>query len=392
MAPWAGRRSRNANCYLFYCPPRTRKVRATAQRRRAAPAVAAAPPLRREFVAFDVTPDERAAITRQRFTVVADGPLTTRPGRILRLRSPEGMGQRTALRHLSAAAPGAVLARNDRYRSFLRPAAQQRRAMPGRTLSAAVGCAAGATLAMIDTAVDPSHPALSGADVSTLALRAPDRQPSANRHGTAVASMLIGKEGSPAPGLAPAARLVAIDAFHRDSSGLDATDAFDLVRALDLLANQQAAVINLSLTGPDNPVLARMIAVLVDAGRLIVAAAGNDGPRARPLYPAAYPGVIAVTAVDEAGMPWRRAARGEHIAFAALGVDLALAGRDGGAEAYTGTSFAAPTVSAMIAAKSLKVAETPLRDRLAALAQDRGEPGRDAVYGHGIVQPADACR
>ncbi|MCU0884089.1 MAG: S8 family serine peptidase [Beijerinckiaceae bacterium] len=392
MAPWTGRRSRNASCFLFYCPPRTRKVRATAQRRRAAPVVAAPPPVRREFVAFDVSADERAAITRQRFSVVAEGPLTTRPGRILRLSAPEGMGQRTALRRLAEAAPGAVLARNDRYRSFLRPAAQQRRAAPGRMLSAAVGCAAGATVAMIDTAVDPAHPALSGADVNMLALRAPDRQPSASRHGTAVASMLIGREGSPAPGLAPAARLVAIDAFHRDSAGLDATDAFDLVRALDLLASQQAAVINLSLTGPDNAVLARMIATLIDAGRLIVAAAGNDGPRARPLYPAAYPGVIAVTAVDEAGQPWRRAARGDHIAFAALGVDLALAGRNGGAEAYTGTSFAAPTVSAMIAAKSLKDTATPLRERLAALAQDRGDPGRDAVYGYGIVQPADACR
>jgi subtilisin family serine protease len=345
-------------------------------------------------VLFGAAPESRAAIEQARFSVIADGPLATVPGRILRVRAPAGMGERTALRRLATAAPGATLARNDRYRSFLRPASRST-AAPGRAilLNAAVGCAVGVTIAMVDTDVDAAHPALAGASISRMTLRAPDRAPSSARHGTAVASMLVGRESGPAPGLAPAARLVAVDAFHRDGAGQDATDAFDLARALDLLATQEAAVINLSLTGPDNAVLERLVARLVADGRRLVAAAGNDGPRARPSYPAAYPGVLAVTAVDAEGAPWRRAARGAHVAFAALGVDLGLAGRNGAAEPYTGTSFAAPAVSAMIAAESLsqRPSGPSVAEWLARLAEDRGEPGRDAVYGFGLLKPADAC-
>ena len=392
MNMW-GQGRRVSNCVLFWCP--TQRPRRAARKQVQRPAAPA------EFVLFDVSPEARGAVEQARFAVLAEGPLTIAAGRILRVRAPEGMGARTALRRLTEAAPSATVARNDSYRSFLRPAARaQRRAARSVTLTASVGCAAGATVAMIDTDVDTRHPALAGAAISRMAMRAPDRRPSTSRHGTAVASMLVGREGGPAPGLAPGLRLVAIDAFHADASGQDATDAFDLARTLDLLANQEASVINLSLTGPDNPVLALMVARLIESGRTLVAAAGNEGPKAKPLYPAAYPGVIAVTAVDAAGAPWRRAARGDHVAFAAYGVDLALAGRHGEAEPYSGTSFAAPAVSAMVAAKSMGVtgsatamqASRNVSERLAALAQDRGEPGRDPVYGHGVLQPADACR
>lgn len=393
MNMW-GQGRRVSNCFFFSCPrqQRSRRMAREQVRKPAAPL---------EFVLFDVGPEARGALERARFAVLADGPLTTAAGRILRVRAPEGMGARTALRRLTAAAPSATVARNDIYRSFLRPAARaQGRAARSVTLTASVGCAAGATVAMVDTDVDPRHPALAGAAISRMAMRAPDRRPSTSRHGTAVASMLVGREDGPAPGLAPGLRLVVVDAFHADASGQDATDAFDLARALDLLANQEASVINLSLTGPDNAVLARVVAQLVGNGRALVAAAGNDGPKAKPLYPAAYSGVIAVTAVDVAGVPWRRAARGAHVAFAAMGVDLALAGRKGEAESYSGTSFAAPAVSAMIAAKGIAPGDGPaaaqrasaLYEGLAALAEDKGERGRDPVYGHGVLQPGDACR
>jgi subtilisin family serine protease len=309
------------------------------------------------------------------------------------------MNQRAAARRLGEVAPGTIIARNDRYRSFRLSTSREARTAKGRVLTASVSCAAGASIAMIDTDVDLAHPALAGSDIRRLAARAADRQASSSRHGTAVASMLVGRTESIAPGLAPGARLIAIDAFHRDASGQDATDAFDLARALDLLSGEDAQIINLSLTGPENGVIGRIVDVLLGQGRVIVAAAGNDGPRAKPLYPAAYPGVIAVTAVDGEGKPWRRAARGDHIAFAAMGVDLALAGRNGGAEAHTGTSFAAPAVAAMIAGKSTSVIRVAgdkpvetMTGRLAAVARDTGAPGRDPVFGFGILNPADACR
>jgi hypothetical protein len=386
---WRGRNRTASNCFLWSCPRPERRAQRQAPR--------PAPP--REFVILRATPDARAAIEAARFRVVADGPLTALPGRVLRVRAPQGMGDRTARRRLAQAAPGAIIDSNDRYRSFLRTsgdAARSRAAsLPPRPLAPAVSCAAGSTIALIDTAVDVAHPSLAGARISQLAMRAGDRTPSSPRHGTAVASALVGQPGSTTPGLAPTAGLVVVDAFHRDRAGQDVTDAFDLVRALDLMSGQAADVINLSLAGPDNDALAAMVATLVERGSTIVAAAGNDGPAAKPLYPAAYPGVIAVAAVDGEGRPWRRSARGPHIAFTAEGVNLALAGRNGQPESYTGTSFAAPVVAAMIAAKraSAKAADAPTAaQRLAALAKDRGDPGRDPLYGHGIVEPADACR
>lgn len=315
---------------------------------------------------------------------------------ILRVRAAPGAGRQNVARRLSELAPGATIGENSRYRSILRTTSRKADAPGiGRSLGEAVGCSAGIEVAMIDTGVDPQHPALAGATLSRLEMREAGRRPSGTRHGTAVASLIVGAPGGPTPGIAPKIQLLAIDAFHRDSSGADATDVYDLARALEMLASHKARIINLSLTGPDNPVIATAISAVLERGKLIVAAAGNEGPRAGPAYPAAYPGVIAVAALDRDGKPWRHSARGQHIGFAAEGVGLSLAGRNGRAEVFNGTSFSAPIVTAMLAAK-IKIepgaGAERLRDRLTTLAADRGDPGRDPVYGHGVLDPRDACR
>lgn len=361
--------------------------------RRSQRAAPAPPPVQREFVVWAASATAPASIERAGFRIVARGALSIANGEALRVRAPAGLGRDTALRRLTAAAPGAAVAENALYRSIARPSGA-RRGEPGRPVAHVVSCATGATVAMIDTALDRSHPALSGAALVALTVRAPDRQPSSTSHGTAVASMLIGRRDGPAPGLAPGARLIAVDAFHRSGGG-DASDVFDLVRAIDLVTTQDARLINMSLTGPENAVVGAAIAAVQQRGAIVVAAAGNEGPRAKPLYPAAYPGVVAVSAVDDAGQPWRRSARGAHIAFAAEGVGVALAGRAGGAEPHTGTSFAAPVVTAMLAGKLQRLGSDDagaLTSRLAAIARDSGEPGRDPVFGHGIVLPQDGCR
>jgi subtilisin family serine protease len=303
------------------------------------------------------------------------------------------MGRETALRRIAGLAPGAVVAANDRFRSFARPSG--RRGESGRPVSHQLSCASDTVIGMIDTRVDGAHPALSGARIIRLTTRAPDRPESSAGHGTAVASMLVGRRGGAAPGLAPEARLVAVDAFHTGGGG-DMTDAFDLARAIDLLATQDVRIINMSLTGPQNAVLGAAVAAIQSRGSIVVAAAGNDGPRAKPLYPAAYPGVVAVAAVEATGTPWRRSARGDHIAFSAEGVGIALAGRAGGAEPHSGTSFAAPVVSAMLAGEQARAGGgadwEAITRRLADMAEDGGEPGRDPVFGHGIVRPERGCR
>ncbi len=91
------------------------------------------------------------------------------------------------------------------------------------------------------------------------------------------------------------------------------------------LREARVEIINLSLAGPDNPVLARAVADAHAADIPLVAAMGNAGPRAEPAYPAAYEGVVAVTAVDAGHAVYRRAGQGLHVDFAAPGVGIATA-------------------------------------------------------------------
>jgi subtilisin family serine protease len=148
-------------------------------------------------------------------------------------------------------------------------------------------------------------------------------------------------------------------------------------------------VINVSLVGPANAVLERVVARMVARGHLIVAAVGNDGPAAPPLYPAAYDGVIAVTGVDRRGRVLLEAGRGPFIDFAALGADLEAATLTSARAPVRGTSFAAPAVAATLALRTAKLdraeAEAAVAS-LAAAAVDLGAKGRDPVYGYGWVK------
>ena len=118
----------------------------------------------------------------------------------------------------------------------------------------------------------------------------------------------------------------------------------------------------------------------------MIAAAGNEGTAA-PRYPAASSSTIAVTAVDAAGRAYRAANTGPHIEFAAPGVDLYVA-RGGGGGYRSGTSYAAPIVSALVARRaarsgvSLDAARSALRNGV----RDLGAGGRDTQYGFGLVQ------
>jgi subtilisin family serine protease len=203
-------------------------------------------------------------------------------------------------------------------------------------------------------------------------------------HGTAVASLLVGRAAA-LHGAAPGAALFAADVFCGQPTG-GAVDA--VAEAFEWLLQQRVAVINVSLVGPPNRVLESVVRSVLARGHLIVAAVGNDGPAAAPLYPAAWPGVVGVTAVDARQHVLVEAERGPQVKFAAPGADLAAAALPHGYALVRGTSFAAPIVAGLLARELPAPDVAGAQAAVATLAQralDLGSPGLDPVYGYGLV-------
>ena len=165
------------------------------------------------------------------------------------------------------------------------------------------------------------------------------------------------------------------------------------MKGIDYAVGKGARILNLSFAGPRDRLLGNAISAAAAQGVVIVAAAGNKGPKAPPAYPGAYAEVIAATAIDAKDQLYSQANRGDYIAIAAPGVDvLAAAGRKG-YRLNSGTSMAAAYISGSIA---LMMQNSPDLDsntaiaRLAASAKDLGDEGKDAKYGHGLIDVAKA--
>lgn len=241
-------------------------------------------------------------------------------------------------------------------------------------------------IGLIDGPVDADHPALAGVEVvSRSFLTESDREPPMT-HGTAVAALLAGDDpGGAFGGFAPGADLYAASAFSeiRQQPGADIER---IATAIEWLLRQDVRLINMSFAGPENPVLDDVLDRAAGRGVVMIAAAGNEG-RERAAYPAAHPGVIAVTAIDAAYRRYRAANFGDHIEFAAPGVDLFVASEQGGSYA-SGTSYAAPIVTALAARLGAGGGLTAdaLRARLRGSAVDLGPDGFDAEFGWGLVR------
>jgi len=251
----------------------------------------------------------------------------------------------------------------------------------GSTASTARGLSVG----MVDTAVAVRHEAFRRAAIEQRSF-VPYRAPRPTAHGTAVASILVGEGPALRPAL-PGARLRAASVFFEDDTGSSIATAASLVQALDWLAGSGVRVINMSLAGPPNRVLEAAIQGVAAKGIVVVAAVGNNGPAGEPLYPAAYATVVGITAVDSADRVYVRAGRGRHVAFAAPGVAVEVARAEGGYEAESGTSMAAPIAAAILARALAAPGSSPASVLRAARATaiDLGEPGFDETYGHGRI-------
>ena len=175
-------------------------------------------------------------------------------------------------------------------------------------------------------------------------------KPAAADHGNAVAS-IVAATGNGFEGLAQGISLRAASVMREVAPGINATNTLLVAQALDWMISEKVRVVNLSLGSASDAVLGAVVTKSLSTGLVLVAAAGNGGPTAAPSYPAAYPGVIAVTAVDAQKRLYARANRGAYVAIAAPGVDVwvPLAVNDSKGKYMSGTSFASPFVAAAVA-------------------------------------------
>ncbi|MCZ8102337.1 MAG: S8 family serine peptidase [Burkholderiales bacterium] len=329
------------------------------------------------------------------FEVVEERPVDLPQGRLMRLAAPARLSLEASLGRLRGLSPGIVADRNHRYRARYRTMSGAAAAAPAFDPFALMrwpvdpACAAITRVAMIDTGLDLDHPDLRDRGLVVTRVVDARRRPAATEHGTSVATILLRGLGGAGAG----DRLIAIDAFQR-REGTDEAEAFDLVAAIDVAIERGASIVNVSVAGPDNAVLDAAGSAASARGVVFVAAAGNDGPAARPLYPAAYEWAIAVTAVDGRSEAYRRANRGAYIDLAAPGVGLPLPDRNGRTRLRSGTSFAAPFVTAALASYGHRFPSGAGGDSLSALAgiaRDLGQPGRDDVFGWGLPQMDRLC-
>jgi hypothetical protein len=322
-------------------------------------------PVRRGILAvLNPDPPGLQAALRAGFRIAADQPDPALGLRMALLAVPDGMSARAGLKLLQKVAPTLQADFDHLYE----PAGGSLSPIAGAL--AASGTGGGRVIGMIDGGV-ASHPSLGRASIEQNGFAG---SPLPTGHGTAVASLLVGSQG-PFRGAAGGARLFVADVYGGNRASGSATS---IVKALGWLSSHHPQVINISLVGPPNKLVLRAIQIVQSRGAEIVAAVGNDGPAAPPQYPASYPGVVAVTAVDSGGRALPEAGKAAHLDFAAPGADMAAAMPGQGYARVRGTSFAAP-----LAAARLLFAGSP-----AALASE-ARPGRGRV-GRGIV--CGACR
>ena len=237
------------------------------------------------------------------------------------------------------------------------------------------------TIAVIDSGIDAAHPELANTVADTFDALGSKDGPHA--HGTAVAGVIAARVRL--TGSAPEVRILAIRAFGAAAGGAEST-SYVILRSLDYAVAHGAQIVNMSFAGPQDALVARAVAAAAARDVVLVAAAGNAGPKSPPLYPAANPDVIAVSGIDAGERPMAVSNRGSYIALAAPGADLLVPVPDGKYQLMSGTSFSAAFVSgiaALVLERSPALKPAEVRKVLTGTARDLGTPGRDDLFGAG---------
>ena len=313
------------------------------------------------------------------FAVIEARPLESIGAVVARLRRPEGVSSNEALAMLRTREPGSPSGYNYIYRATGKAPEEQRDQAPAPVKATkSQPKPGGAKIGVID--------GFSGDVVAGWAVERLVDKPAKVGHGDAVAGILL-RDLATAYRVDPE-NILLLDVM-REHPGGGAADVAALVVAFDRLVTAKVGVANLSLAGPDHPALRLAVTKSIQSGLVVVAAVGNGGPAAPPAFPAAYDGVVGVAAVDALGKPYIYSGRGAHVDIAALGVEVRA---DGSGGELAGTSYAAPHVSALLASLGKGGKASSIDKLLVAYAEDAGAPGRDPIYGVGILAPDKPAR
>jgi hypothetical protein len=333
---------------------------------------------------------------RHELRAVASWPIVMADLYCVVFEIPEGQSRDAMLASI-AAEPGVVLAQPMQLFSTL--GERPRHAAAGFAASAAGrevrhahqwATGLGVKVALIDTGLDSGHPALEDRVISTLDFVGPQGIPSAEEpHGLAVAGVIAARASPEAGmvGVAPRAGLLALRAcWHTDQVNA-VCNSLTLARAIAAAVDRAADVINLSLTGPPDPLLERLLERAIERNILVIGALpednadGGTASRARH-FPTSIPGVIAVRAAEDSGNPFAGA-------VPAPGLGILTLGPGGGYEFASGSSLAAAHISGLAALLRERRAQIGA-DEVRALLAEHVQPV--ALDDRRSVQVVNACR
>lgn len=260
----------------------------------------------------------------------------------------------------------------------------------------------GVDIAIVDTGISNAHPDLEG-KISAQAncvneskedlscVEGPGSAEDDNGHGTEVAGVAAAATGNGKgiAGTCPDCRLL----VAKSLSGSNTGKASDIAGGIVWSTDEGAEVINLSLgaEGVDSPPIEKAINRARKKGAVVVAAAGNFGRGSGKVYPAAYRGVVAVAATNRSDRRAPFSSTGGWVDVAAPGVGVLTTKYRTGYGRSDGTSLSSPYVAGvagMLAAQGRS--EDGIRRKISSTAVDRGPRGKDAFYGHGLVDAAAA--
>jgi subtilisin family serine protease len=236
---------------------------------------------------------------------------------------------------------------------------------------ASLKCGQGIRLGMIDGSVDTKHPTFKGSNLKYRSFHLKGQTAGAIRHGTAVANV-----------------------FHKRKKGKSRASTKSVLLAINWLTKLRVDVINFSIGGCYNSLIAHAIEKAHKSGIILIASAGNSEPfTKKKSYPAAYKQAVAIAASDRFNRTAKFSSAGSYVEFTAPGVRIWTA-VPGGGRAMSGTSFSAPIVSSLVAAalktEGIQDLES-VRGYLRSHAKDRGKEGWDKYTGWGIVGIKPLC-